>query len=145
MLEMFIDTREQKMLDFDQSYVQSVSRATMSYGDYGCKYNGERVPVVFERKSLPDLFGTMGKGFKRFKKELARAKADKVLLIIIIEKPLMSIRAGYKRSKMSGVGISRTLFTLLNKYGIPFVCCKNREEMSIYIQEFYYSWAKAND
>lgn len=141
---MFIDTREQKPLQLEESYVTSVSRATMKYGDYGCKFEGKRVPVVFERKSIPDLFGTMGKGFTRFKKELNRATKDNVLLIIIIEKSLTEVRKGYKRSRMNGVGVSRTLFTFLTKYKIPFVCCKNREEMAIYIQEYYYSWIKNN-
>jgi ERCC4-type nuclease len=142
MIDIYIDTREQKPLEFTAEYISNVYTNKLPYGDYGAKYEGARVPVVFERKSLPDLCGTLGKGYTRFKKELLRAKEDNVLLIIIIEVDLLKILKGYKRSKMSGIGMIRTLFTLMTKYKVPFITCKNRKEMSLYISEFFYSYVK---
>ena len=140
MIDLFIDTREQKELEFKADYINSVSKATMKYGDYGARIDGIKVPVVFERKSINDLFGTLGKGHARFKKEINRSIEDNCRLIIIIEKPLTTVVKGIKRSKMKGIAVARTLFTYMIKHGIPFVCCKNREEMSLYISEFYRSW-----
>ena len=137
------DTREQKPLTFSShKAVEQVIKATLPYGDYACKHNNEKIPVVFERKSLGDLFGTLGKGYKRFKKELNRATEDGVRLVIIIEVDLLKVKKGYKHSKMKGIGVVRTLFTLMTKHHIPFVCCKNRAEMELYISEFYYSYIK---
>ena len=139
----YVDTREQKPLEFSPNkVVEQVVRAKLPYGDYGCKNGGDRIPVVFERKSLGDLFGTLGKGYKRFRKEINRAIEDGVLLIIIIEVDLLKVKKGYKHSKMKGIGVVRTLMTLMTKHHIPFVCCKNRKEMELYISEFYYSWIK---
>jgi len=138
-----IDTREQKPLDFSSyEFVEGVKVSKLEYGDYACSFNDKVVPVVFERKSLGDLFGTLGKGYKRFKSEINLAKADEVILVIIVEVDLLNILKGYKHSKMTGIGVIRTLFTLLVKHRIPFVCCKNREEMALYIAEFYYSYIK---
>lgn len=142
MIDIYIDTREKKPLSFTADYIDSVFKTTLSYGDYACKFNNERVPVVFERKSLVDLCGTLGKDFNRFKKEIIRASEDKIILVVIIEVDLLKIISGYKRSKMSGIGMVRTLFTLMVKYKIPFVTCKNRSEMEVYISEFFYSYAK---
>ena len=137
------DTREQKELNFT-SYqeVEKVVRTALPYGDYACKFNEERIPVVFERKNLGDLFGTLGKGMNRFKKELNRASKDEVALIIIIEVDLLKILKGYKYSKMKGLSVIRTLFTLMLKHRVPFVTCKNRKEMELYIVEFFSSYIK---
>lgn len=142
MIDIFIDTREQKPLTFTAEYIKSITVTKLPYGDYGAKLNGVKIPVVFERKSLSDLCGTLGKGYARFKRELNLAIKDEVLIVIIIEVDLLKVLAGHKRSKMSGIGMVRTLFTLLIRYKIPFVTCKNREEMSLYISEFFYSYAK---
>ena len=150
MLELYIDTREQKKLEFNEPYISKVHTATMSYGDYGCKIDGKRVPVVFERKSKSDLWGTLGSTrakHDRFKKEIARARADGVELIVIIECPFLSIDHGHNykkhgksiKCKFGGRAMIRKLNTMAFRYDIRYVCCKNREEMSLYIQEFYYS------
>ena len=139
----YSDTREQKVLTFTSCPdVEKVVKATLPYGDYACKYKKKRIPVVFERKSIGDLFGTLGKGIVRFKKEINRAAKDDVLLVVIVEVDLIKIKKGFKRSKMKGIIVIRTLFTLLVKYRVPFITCKNREEMELYISEFYSSYIK---
>ena len=138
------DTREQTPLTFTScKNVEKVVKATLPYGDYACKFKNERIPVVFERKSIGDLFGTLGKGMDRFKREINKATKDEVRLIIIIEVSLTKIRKGFKHCKgMKGISVIRTLFTLLIKYKIPFITCKDRSEMELYITEFYSSYIK---
>ena len=42
-------------------------------GDYAWETDsGYILPLTFERKSLGDLFSTLGKGYPRFKKEILR-------------------------------------------------------------------------
>ena len=110
----------------------------LDVGDYGCQFaDGYIPPVYFERKGLSDLFGTLGKGYKRFKKEILRAKENKFTMIIIIEGTLSKVLSGYERSTIGGISIIRQLFTLWIKYGIHPVFCKDKFEMSNYIAEFY--------
>ena len=143
MLTINIDTREKIPLDFSsQKIIDKQVSASLPYGDYCCEYNKTLLPVVFDRKSLGDLFGTLGKGHKRFMREVGRAKADKVKLIIIVEKSLTAVRKGYRYSKMPGLSVLRQLFTLLHKHDVGFVTCKNREEMEMYIAEYFYSYVK---
>ena len=85
MLNIYIDTREQKPLEFTSDIVSTVQRTKLPYGDYACSINGEKCPIVFERKSLSDLYGTLGKGMSRFKKEINRSIEDGRKLVIIVE------------------------------------------------------------
>ena len=119
-----------------------VVRDKLEYGDYSCHCDGQVCSVFFERKSLSDLFGTLGKGYNRFKREVNRSIEDGNLLVIIIESTLTDIIKGYKHSSMKGEGIMRTLFTLMTRHHIPFICCSSRKEMTTYISEFYRSWFK---
>lgn len=123
--------------------------------------DGYVVPFSFERKSIPDLFGTLTKGYPRFKKEINRAKEDRVQLIIIIEGNLSTIQKGspYWRNKLAKLkkenapiykiesledkiikqagAVIKTLFTLWIRHGVSFVCCKDREDMTEYITSFF--------
>lgn len=142
MINIFIDTREQKPLEFVEEYIDNVVTCKLDFGDYACKISEHRIPVYFERKSISDLLGTLTNGYERFKNEVNRAAGSNSRLVIIIEKSLSDVLKGSKHSKVSGLSVARTMFTLMVKHGVPFVCCKNREEMSKYISEFYYSYAK---
>lgn len=142
MIDIYIDTREKQALRFNKDYISNVYSSKLPFGDYGCKVEGQTIPIVFERKSLGDLFGTLGKGHDRFRRECNRATEAGFILAVIIEKPFKDVVVGYKRSKMEGISIVRTLFTLMIKHKIPFLCCNGRKEMADYISEFYYSYAK---
>jgi len=134
------DTREQRPLKFDHEYVTAVRKVKLDAGDYGCEFKyGFVPPVFFERKSIPDLFGTLGKGYKRFKNEIVLAEELGLKLVIIIEGSLTKVLEGTKYSKMDGRTVVRKLYTLWLKYDIPFVCCTNRKECSFYICEYYAS------
>ena len=134
------DTREQLSLKFPKA--QKVVRQKLDYGDYAADINGKRCPIVFERKSLGDLFGTLTSGHKRFKKEINRCKDDGSQLVIIIEKPYMDIRKGYKYSKMKGKSITQMLHTLMQKYEVMFMPTNSRREMAMHIYDFFITWEK---
>ena len=137
-MKIITDTREQKPLKFKHPYITEVCSVGLKYGDYGCQFkDGYNPPFYFERKSIPDLFGTFGKGYGRFKKELIRAQKDKAILIIIIEGTLTDILRGCTYSKREPESLEKQLFTLMIKHWVPWVGCRNRTEMSRYITSFY--------
>jgi len=142
-MKIIIDTREQKYLEFSHPYITEVVRQKLIVGDYCAEYkDGTRCPFIFERKGLEDLFGTLGKGYKRFKKEIIKAKEKKFILIIIIEGTLSKILQGIDKCQRSGDEICQQLFTLFIKYHLPFVCCKDRNEMTRWIIEFYLAYGR---
>lgn len=144
-LFLFVDTREQQPLDFSAPYIKGKVVEKLEYGDYCCRSGGRLCPMFFERKSLSDLFGTLGKGNERFRAEIARCFDTGHQLTILIERPLGKILEGAPYSKIPGSTILRTLFTLLVKYEINFVCFASRAEMATYISEYFYAWAKHLD
>lgn len=136
------DTREQNPLEFNFKNVEKVISTKLDVGDYACQFSdGVIAPVFFERKSKGDLFGTLGKGHKRFRKEIQRAIDNHYKFIIIVECGLMDVLSGFeyktkrgcRYSRINGTSIAKTLFTLWIKYGVFPVFCKDREEMSNYI------------
>jgi len=131
------DTREQTPLEFTHKDVR-VLVEKLDYGDYGCRCDdGSLFPVVFERKSLGDLFGTLGKGYKRFKKEYNGAIINGVRLVLAIECPLLKVLNGYKWSKRKPDSLVKQVFTLQSKHGLEARFFWNREEMAEYITWFF--------
>lgn len=138
------DSRENKPLQFTHPCIESVRVGKLNVGDYTCEFtNGEKSKVVFERKSLGDLFGTLSQGYERFKKEIERAHECNTTLYIIIEGTLTRVARGYNHSRRSGLSIIAQLMTLLIKYNVHTVFCKDRKEMVLYITEFYRSEDRA--
>jgi len=134
------DSREQTPLEFDYEFVSEIKVEKLPVGDYQVEFvNGYRPPVIFERKSKNDLFGTMGKGYKRFKREIELAKELNIRLIIIIEATMTSVLKGYEKSDLSGISIIRKLMTLWIKHNVYPVFCKDKDEMGLYIYEFFSS------
>jgi len=142
-MKIIVDTREQIPLEFNHCYISEVIHRKLEVGDYGCQYENEEIPpIFFERKSCSDLFGTLSAGYKRFKKEILRAKENKAILVIIIEGTLTKILKGIDESQRSGDEVTQQLFTLLIRYKLPFIFCKDREEMARWITEFYLAYGR---
>ena len=134
------DSREQAPLTFIHDYITETRVETLPVGDYGCEFKqGWQCPAIFERKSIPDLFGSLGKDYERFRREIERANSFDIKLIIIIEGTFSDIILGHPHSKIEGISIIRRLFTIWIKYGVPFICCSDRSEMALYIAEYYSS------
>ena len=137
-MKIVIDTREQLPLEFNHPFITEVECAKLEVGDYSCVFNdGYSPPFRFERKGISDLFGTLSKGYERFKKEINRSIEEKVILIIIIEGSLSKVLQGYDRSKRSGDEIVQQLFTLMLRHRVPHIFCRDRIEMQRFITEFY--------
>lgn len=137
------DTREQLPLEFNHQYVEGVEKSTLPVGDYCVKFkDAHQPPIFFERKSIPDLFGTMGKGYKRFRKEIMRSKDSKSELIIIIEGTVTDILRGTEYSQVDGLKILRTILSVWDKYKVVSVFCRDRKEMATFIAEYYCAYAR---
>ena len=143
-MKLYIDTREQLPLEFQvDGVVTEVIRQKLPYGDYAAGWEDkeghhiEFMPIFFERKSLGDLYGTLGSGMERFKKEMSRANEDGVKLIIIVEACLAEVLNGYEHSKMEGDSIIKTMMTLWVKHDVPHILCNDREDMKSTILEFF--------
>lgn len=137
-LTLKIDTREQKPLDFSETELFTVVKEGLPVGDYWCAWpDGKEMPICFERKSIPDLFGTLTGGIKRFKRELGRAVEFKLAVILIVEGTLSEVLAGIPHSTVKGESILKTVMTLWVKYDLIPVFCPNRSEMKRYILETF--------
>lgn len=138
MLVITCDTREQKMLDFSGiEGVDKIEEFGLAYGDYSAVIDDKPVPIVFERKGLGDLFGTMGAGYERYKKEMGRAKDANVKLILLIEGTYTDVWNGTERSQISGESMIKKLHTLYVKYDHEFWFCESRRVMARRIVDTY--------
>ena len=81
----YIDSREQnplKIKDFPTE-VQG-----LKFGDY-CLNDKEKTGNCYiERKSVPDLIGTLSSGLDRFKREIEKAAEQEAYLVILVERKL---------------------------------------------------------
>lgn len=129
-----IDSREQLPLVFKCETI----RSCLKCGDYGAIFSENyQHNVVFERKSIGDLFGTLSQGYSRFKREIERSKENNITLVIIVEATREKILEGYKHSKRNGSSILIQLDTINKKYGIDAVFCKNRKEAAQFILDAF--------
>lgn len=138
-MQILVDTREQRPLDF-QAYplVTQVCPETLTVGDYAVRYTSGVVPPVrFERKSLGDLFSTMTSGYPRFKREILRAQAAHLQLILMIEGTLTRVYQGFDRSQLAGESCVKKLFTLAVRYELYPVFCQSRGEMADFMVETF--------
>lgn len=122
-----VDTREQLAVTFPKAV--KVRRVTLPFGDYAAETDaGQRFPVVWERKSLPDLFSTMTSNYPRFKMELLAAQEANVQLLLGIEGTLTDVLEGVPYSDFAGESCVRKVMTLWVRYGLrPVFCCNRRE------------------
>lgn len=136
-MTILVDTREQMPLRFPANpALEKVEETTLTYGDYMIRFSdGTIPPVTFERKSLADLFGTLGKGYERFKAEFLGAKEAGLSFVLLIEASLSQVAQGYPRSSIPGSQIVQQLFTLMTSYGIRVVFCQDAEEAGLWLLE----------
>jgi len=132
-----IDSREQDPLKFKAAgIVEGTVVKKLNEGDYSIE--GLERNIAFERKSAVDLFGTLGKGNKRFQKELART-VDYDFFGIVIETPYSVIMdkafEGSHYCKMRADVILKILSTLMLKYNIHVFFCNGRHEATRFIRD----------
>ena len=145
-MKIVIDTREQLPLDFRRSkVVEDVLYQTLKTGDYSIE--GYECAIAIERKSPSDLFSTLGKGHKRFKKELERAQ-ELDYFAILVERPFTEILnkdfEGSQYTQMRGDVIIKILYTIKFSYGIDVIFCNGRQEASSIIRNLFAAYVKNN-
>jgi len=145
-MHIITDTREQKNLNFSRFIgVDNTIVRKLDVGDYGCIINDVEIPIYFERKSIADLWGTLGTkfGFIRYLKEVERAKESGVELIMIVEESYNCMSSGFKipstrkLSMFSGQAMRSRLNSLYLLDGVRFIFCSNRNEMEMVIYDFF--------
>jgi len=86
-------------------------------GDYSIQ-GGENSGIVVERKSIPDLFGSVGKGRNRLKSEFQRM-AEYQYAAIILERSFASIiKNPPENTQMLPKAVFQTLISWSIKYGV---------------------------
>lgn len=134
-----VDTREQHPLWTGDK----IERKKLDTGDYSIK--GFERTIAIERKSLSDLFGTVGGGHARFKAELQRALALDYFAIVVdgsyTDCVNKNFDGGYN-SKMRGYVVSSILFTIHMKYKIPVFFTQGRTESKRIIKELLNAYYK---
>jgi len=115
----------------------------LNVGDYSIEGFEDRIAI--ERKSISDLFGTLGKGHKRFKKEIERALNYDYFAIVIDGSYSAAYNKDFEGSyhtKMKGYVITSILFTIHVKYKIPVFFTNGRKESKRIIKDILYSYFK---
>jgi DNA excision repair protein ERCC-4 len=135
-IKIVTDSREQNKLFSD-------CIKGLKTGDYSIE--GYEDTFAIERKSLMDLFGTLGKGHDRFKKELERAKElDYFAILVVGTYTQMKSKKfpGAYHSGMKGFVIAQSLFTIHIKYGIPIFFAQDEKEGRELIKELSKAYVK---
>jgi ERCC4-type nuclease len=147
-ISLVIDTREVLPLEFPAVRTCSVRREALNVGDYACQYSdGTWDAVVWERKSVADLFGSYTNNYENERDKILRAKEKGKKFFLAIEAPAKELLKGYSytkggvvyTSKKSGIAMLRQLMSVMRKYDIRMFMCSDREEMALLIQEYYLS------
>jgi len=142
LLRLKVDSREQRPLQFKKEVFRGgIISEGLPFGDYWVDLMVDKqwleIPIVFERKALGDLFGTMTQGYERFKEEMAKAALVQVQLILIIEGSMRDVYKGFKHSQYKGESMIKKLFMLWVRYDLFPVFCNDRREMSRFIEETF--------
>ncbi len=138
---LLVDKREQAPLTFSPDKFDVVNQSS-SFGDYHCEIpqtdgTYTPIPITFERKGLGDLFGTMGKGYDRFKKEMQRAKDAKYHIVLVIEGSIRDVHQGYKHSSIAGESMLKKLAMLRVRYDLEVLFFEDRRSMARWIEEVF--------
>ena len=134
------DTREQRCLDFSSfPGVTGVRHIKLDFGDYAVEFEGKlagmKAPIVWERKSMGDLWGTMTSGYPRFRREMERAKEAKTKLVLAVEADYADVLNGFDRSEFTGDSMVQKLATLWAKYDLDCWYAGSRKLMARMIYE----------
>lgn len=128
-----IDTREKNPVLFDRvgdpDYPNlQFEFAALKTGDYSIKdmsTPGCQHSVCIERKSLEDLFQTLGRGRERFERELMRM-SEYDYSEIVIEGDLRAIFQNPPLTQMRPKSVYRSLIALSQRYNVKVWPCPNR-------------------
>lgn len=131
-ITLILDTREQDGLDFSKFRDVDVARQGLKTGDYSIQ--GYEDEICFERKSVPDLVGTLIGDHSRFLKEIERMKSFEEKYILVEHTAGTVYRYCERKGWENKFDIIiQSLLAYACHCGIRVRFCKNRDEMSAYI------------
>ena len=137
--QIIVDSREQSPWF---SSKESITKG-LKTGDYSLAGFEEKFSL--ERKSLMDLYGTLGKGHSRFKKELERAKSLEYFAILVEgdydEFRTKQFPKAY-HTKMRGYVIASIMSTISIKYNIPIFFCSDPKNCRLLAKDLMKSYIK---
>lgn len=110
-----VDSREQKPWSFPQNV--QIKRAGLKSGDYSILGFEDRIAI--ERKSLIDLYNTVGQGRARFERELERLAELDHAAIVIEATWYQIVRQPPERSLMNPKSVIASLEAWEQRYRIP--------------------------
>ena len=134
-MQIIIDTREQRPVLYDKSNANGyddlqISFETLKTGDYSVKGMSDpatcKHSICIERKSLPDLFQSLGRGRKRFEKELFRMSKFDFSCIVIEGSFFNILNNPPEMSSMSTKAVFRSLLAFQQRYGVHVMPCHDR-------------------
>ncbi len=107
----------------------------MKTGDYAIA--GYEHLAVVERKSLADLYSTLGQGRERFGREHERMAADIARPVVVIEANWFeAINLPPSHSKLSPKTVWRTAISWYVRYGVPWIMAEDRRLAEVYTFQF---------
>ena len=130
-----IDTREQLPLTFTGH--ETITRK-LDEGDYNCIELEDK--IVIERKSIPDFYNSITNDHPRFKREILRAKEKKKPMFIFIEGSFKDVYDYTVSRKYNPLTIEKIINTMVKRYELTIIECKDRDEMSKKIVEEMEKW-----
>jgi DNA excision repair protein ERCC-4 len=140
-----VDTREQQPYTFKglstggKPIAVPLHRGVLHSGDYSIQGFEGRVAV--ERKSLSDLYSTLGQRRKQFEAEHRRLQAFE-FAAVVVEASWSQIRAGIERSGLHGESVWRTGLAWAMRYGVHWYAMDSRrqaEEATFRLLERYWT------
>ena len=81
----YVDSREQNPLQIKDSPTEVKG---LKFGDYCLNDKKKTGNCYIERKSVPDLIGTLSAGLERFENEIKRAEEEDAYMVILVERKL---------------------------------------------------------
>lgn len=131
-IKIIVDTREQDSLPLGDIRGVEVVRQGLKTGDYSLV--GHEDEICFERKSVPDLVGTLIGDHSRFLKEIERMKSFEEKYILVEHTAGTVYRYCERKGWENKFDIIiQSLLAYACHCGIRVRFCKNRDEMSAYI------------
>lgn len=121
-----MDSREQSPFLFDHPRYEGVPVKTIGLptGDYSIEGFEDRIAV--ERKSMPDLLGSISTGRDRFAREMERSMELEAFMVIV-EEPFRNLGSKDYQSRMNRNAAIQTVISWFSKYKCPWHFAESRE------------------
>ena len=139
-----IDQREKAPFRFTGLFADAAQRNAplviptefvyLQTGDYSIQ--GYEDQITVERKSLVDLFGTLGQHRERFEREHQRMAKMHRAIVVVEASWFEVLELPPSHSKLKPKTVFRTAASWFARYGVPWIMMDNRRLAEIYTFRF---------